>query len=178
MIPTERIDQAFLQLEFAIKLLTYVELGKLDKKEFDVDVTLLLKENNLTFRNDTFQKYDDLINAVQNNYNITLGFTAILLNSCFEEAGTNHDPKDNLFKAEIRSLIYMIRCAFAHDMMSPKWEVRGKYNRILNIQFEDYKLEINLCKLDGQPFEVSQIGGIDNYYKVKDAAQGFLITKK
>ena len=38
------INQAFLQLEFSIKLLTFVESGKLDKNGFDLDV-FIDKEN-------------------------------------------------------------------------------------------------------------------------------------
>jgi hypothetical protein len=36
----EDIKQAFLHLEFSIKLLTYIELGKINKEEFDTNIMI------------------------------------------------------------------------------------------------------------------------------------------
>ncbi|MCE5333601.1 MAG: hypothetical protein LLG06_03330 [Desulfobacteraceae bacterium] len=66
MDPVDRIDQVFLQLVFAIKLLNYFELKKVSKKEFDAS-TYILKPN-LHFPEDTFHTYDDLIHDATNTY--------------------------------------------------------------------------------------------------------------
>ena len=40
MTPIEKIDQAFLQLAYAIKLVNYVENEKFKKQDFDIDLTI------------------------------------------------------------------------------------------------------------------------------------------
>ena len=49
------VEQAFKQLEFAIKLMCYCELGHLDKGKFDFDVTIQLDEENVGFPDGSFQ---------------------------------------------------------------------------------------------------------------------------
>jgi hypothetical protein len=63
MRPNEIIEQAFLHLTFAIKLLTYVELGKVNKLEFDGEVQINLKKKNICFSESSFKSYDDIITS-------------------------------------------------------------------------------------------------------------------
>ena len=91
MSPTEAIEQAFLQLKFAIKLLTYTERGKISKPDFDTDVLIKLERRTLRFRDGTFRSDDDIILAAQNNFVLTLGFTAIVLHQVLSRAGFAND---------------------------------------------------------------------------------------
>ena len=68
-------------------------------------------------------------------------------------------------------LVYMIRCAFAHDIMRPCWKVKPKYSRVLELEIDGCKQKIDLPALNGKVFEDSQIGGINFYLKVKDAVR-------
>ncbi len=53
------VEYAFRQLEFAIKLMCYCELGHVDVEKFDTDVTILLERENVGFSSGGFanQKY-------------------------------------------------------------------------------------------------------------------------
>lgn len=45
----EDVEIAFLQVEFAIKLLSYCELERIDASEFDTDNIVRLQDGNLRF---------------------------------------------------------------------------------------------------------------------------------
>jgi hypothetical protein len=169
MLATESVEQAFLQLTFAIKLLTYIELGRIQKAEFDGDVLILLKRRNLRFREQTFRSDNDLVSAAQNNYTLTLGFTSIVLESAMTAAGMPADLPTSSPHRDLRALVYMIRCAFAHDMMHPRWEARGPFARVLDVDLPSERLRVEVEALNGQPFDPIQIGGIEAYFEIKDA---------
>lgn len=148
--------------------MTYFELNKIDKKEFDRDTTILLENGSMVFGDDTFHTYDDLILAAQNNYMITLGFSAIVLDSSLQKAGIKNAPNDHSDIGQLRSLVYMIRCAFAHDMMYPYWNVKGPYQRQIKLNLKDKNLMVDLTALDNKIFDVSHIGGIKGYTAIKE----------
>ena len=110
--PVERINQAFLQFEFAVKLMNYFELRKVDNQVFDTATVVLLDRGSISLHDNTFNSYDDLILAARNNYQITLGATAITLDNSLDEAGNKHDASDTSPRGQLRKLVYMIRCAF------------------------------------------------------------------
>ena len=85
LTPVERIKQVFLQFEFAVKLMNYFDLEKVDKQEFDTDTVVLLDQGSISFRDNAFNSYNDLILAAQSNYQITLGATAITLDDSLEK---------------------------------------------------------------------------------------------
>ena len=170
---SENINQAFLLLEFSLKLLTYTELGKIDKNEFDTDVTVIGQDCNLSFNHNSFGTYDDLILAAENNFNITLGFTSIVLNTSLDLIGITCNPRDRSPDGMLRTLIYMIRCAYAHDMMHPRWKVKNDYAQPLEIQLQKETLKLDLSQKDGQLFSTQDIGGSEKYFEIKD-----LVLKK
>src|ERR1017187_753845 len=176
--PVVRINQAFLQLEFAVKLMCYVELEKLDKRTFDTDTLVLLEDGNLNFHDNSFNTYDDLILAAQNNYQIALGFSAIALESGLQDAGLNNNPKDMSPEGQLRTLVYMIRNAFAHDMMMPRWRVDERYRRLLDIQLSTRLLQVSLSELDGRPFDAKAIGSMSGYFEIKDAVLRLVAKSK
>ena len=164
----ENIEQAFLQLAFSIKLLTFFELEKIDKDEFDTDLTILGEHGNIGYSHGTFNTYDDLIHAAHNNFNLTLGFTAITLETSLQAASISNNPNDQSPNGMLRTLVYMIRCAYAHDLIHPKWNVKRPYCQQLKIELQDETVELDLSEKDGQPFDVKDIGGHEIYFQIKE----------
>jgi len=162
------IDQAFLQLEFTMKLLTYIELGKIDKDVFDTHISITGWERPFSYPANAFNTYNDLILAAENCVLLSVGCTALVLETSLELVGKNPDPNNRSPEGMLRNLIHMIRCAFAHDMMYPKWEVRGDYAQPLEIQLERDILKLDLSNKHNQPFNIEDIGGYENYYEIKD----------
>jgi hypothetical protein len=166
--PEWRIKQAFLQLEFAIKVMCHFERRDIDKASFDRDTVLRLPEGVLRYPVSSFNTYEDLILAAQNVYSTTLGFSAISLDTAFVRAGVRNDPANVSDRGNLRALVYQVRCAFAHDMMYPKWRIDERYRREMNLTLRGMSRTIDLRPLNGQPFELESIGGMPSWVAIKD----------
>ncbi|MCX6543528.1 MAG: hypothetical protein NTV05_03840 [Acidobacteria bacterium] len=175
MTTQEMIEQAFLQLVFAIKLLTYTELGKIDKAEFDGDVLIKLSKRNLPFPAGTFRSDDDIVLAAQNNFCITLGFTAIVLDEALNRAGSVRELDEASPHRDLRTLVYMVRCAFAHDMMNPRWEARGPFARQLCVLLPSGPLRVDTAALNGRAFDHAAIGGMETYFEIRNEVERLTI---
>jgi hypothetical protein len=176
MTPTEKIEQAFLQLSFAIKLLTYIELKKIDQSDFDGETTILLKRRNINLPANTFKTYDDLMFAAENTFNITLGATSIIMDESLTSCGIKNSYADQTPRGQIRSLIYMIRCAFAHNMVQPTWNVYPKYRKLIEFTALEENIRIDLAELNGYPFQMDHIGGHDVYWELKNKVLEMIST--
>ncbi len=163
----EDVELSFKQLEFAIKLMCYCENNDLDKSRFDGDVTIKFKNENKVFPDNSFSTYEEIIKHSQINVGICFGASAIALDAAFEAAGFNckKRPLD-----DIRSIVYMIRCAFAHNIADPKWEVKGDFLRQINLTLEGKMTLIDLTQLNGRPFRYDDVGDLPNWYRIKKAS--------
>ncbi len=61
-----------------------------------------------------------------------------------------------------------MRCAFAHDLMHPKWVVRGEFARSYQLILNGTNRDIDLRLLDGAGLELEQIGGMHVYQAMQD----------
>jgi hypothetical protein len=147
-------------------VLIYVELKKIKKEDFDTDI--LIVKDGLTFNHSSFKTYDDLIHGAINNFNITLGFTSIVLDASLEEAGIIISQNDN--KEKIRSLVRLIRNAYAHNMMYPIWFIDRKIQKIFSIDLGKTTIDIDLSGRNNNPFDISHLGGVKTYFDLKDEA--------
>ena len=163
----DNIEQAFLQLEFSIKLLNYIELKKMVHKDLDTEV--VISNDNLVFKKESFQTYSDIVHCAVNNFNITVGFTAIMLEDSLKCCGINVGQTDN--EERIRTVIHLIRNAHAHNMMYPVWVINRKLKlpNIFSINLDSRIVDIKLEGRNNTPFEMSHIGGFDSYFDLKNA---------
>lgn len=167
----EDVEIAFRQLEFAIKLLSYIELGKINSADFDTDHLVQLGTGNLHFPSVNFQSRDALIRAASINVIMAFSATTLVLDQAFEAVGMRHDFLATDDAGKLRLLVYMVRCAYAHGIAYPRWNVTNKKAGVLTVSVEGQTITLDLPRLHGQVFEVSQIGGYENWYRVRDAAQ-------
>jgi hypothetical protein len=165
------VSHAFRHLEFAIKLMCYAEHDHIDREKFDTEITLLLERENIIFPANTFQSLDSIVLAAQANVGILFDISAIVLDAAFEAAGINRKPESNTPDDLLRTLVYMVRSAFAHNPAMPCWKVRGSYLRTLTLQLEDEAICIPLPELHGNAFEYKHIGGLANWYRIRRAAE-------
>ncbi len=164
------IEIAFLQLEFAFKLLSYCDLKKIDPSEFDTDHTVLLENGNLGFQTGHFSDPDNIIKAATVSVLLAFGASALALGKAYEVAGIEANPSSGDKIIRLRTLVYMVRCAYAHGIADPRWEVRGKYKRSMIVDFASETIEIDLAKLDGQNFDFNHLGGHRNWFLIRDDA--------
>ena len=157
--PIDRIDQALLALEFAIKVMNYVALGKINKEDLDCNTLIRLPGGNLSFGKSTFHTYDDLVHVSENLYSQALAASAVAMEAALQGAGIRNDPNDRSDRGHVRSLIYMVRSAFAHDPQVPAWSVRGPYAQQIRLRFGRHDLKVDMGALDGQPLALEHFGG-------------------
>jgi hypothetical protein len=93
-----------------------------------------------------------------------------VLDEAFEAAGIKPDPDVTENDGQLRILIFMVRCAYAHGIGTPCWAVRGKYCRTLNVNLGSACIYLDLRTKNGQGFDVDQIGGYSNWYRIRDGA--------
>jgi hypothetical protein len=164
------VEIAFLQLEFSIKLLTFCEQKKLDPSEFDTDHVVKLEEGNLHFPSGHFSDADNIVRAANVSVALALGASALALDKAFDTAKIHPEPKSNDNVVQLRTLIYMVRCAYAHGIAEPRWEARGSYRQVMSIELEGVITRIDLEKLDEKVFDFKHIGGHINWSRIRDAA--------
>ena len=167
MTDIEKINQAFIQLSFCLKNMCYFELEprKINKEDFDTEVQFL--DERVILPQNEFITYDDLILAAQNQVNICIGFTAIVV---WDTVESFNKSKLDTEEKNIIDLFYMIRCAFVHQAINPVWKVNNKqYKRVFEIKIGDSSITVDLTDKDSRPFKPEDIGGYQNYYKLKDS---------
>ncbi len=162
------VEHAFRLLEFSIRVLTYFELGKVDLHLFGQDTTIQLDEENLTFDDGHFSSGEEAELAAKIAVGASFGTSAIALDNLFEATDLNRNPASNDEFYLLWTLIYAVRNAFAHGVADPRWVVKGKYQREIEISIAGRKTVINLAALDGHEFDYSHIGGFAKWFQIKD----------
>ena len=62
----------------------------------------------------------------------------------------------------------MVRCAYAHGVADPKWEVRGDYRQVLELELTNAPLRLDLRELHGRSFDFAQLGGHARWFEIRD----------
>jgi hypothetical protein len=164
----EDVQITFLQVEYAIKMLTYCEGGKIDANVFDTDHTILLEKGNLGFPSGHFSNPDNILRAANVSVALALGASALALDKAFEVAGIQPEPLSEDRLTKLRTLVYMVRCAYAHGIAEPRWEVRGKNKRKLLVEVRSGLIELDLDALHGEAFDFEQLGGHHIWFQIRD----------
>ena len=159
---------AFRQVEFSIKLLSFCERNKIDPAEFDTHEIVRLKHGNLSFPPGNFKEMEAIVRAASVAVSLAFGASALILDKAWEVAGIDPDPLCKDGKVKLRTLVYLVRCAYAHGLAEPKWKVHDQYRQVLEVDLLSPPLRLDLCELDGQGFDPNQLGGHAIWFKVRD----------
>jgi hypothetical protein len=166
----EDVRISFLQLEFAIRMLTYCEQGKIDLNEFDTRHIVLLDKGNLGFPSGHFSDPDNIIRAAGVSVSLAFGASALTLDKAFEAAGVEPDPLSEDNRIKLRTVIFMVRCAYAHGIAEPTWKVKGRYSRKISVELRSGRIELDLEALHGNVFDFDQLGGHHIWFQIRDEA--------
>jgi hypothetical protein len=66
----------------------------------------------------------------------------------------------------LRAIIYMLRCAIAHNPATPIWKVKDTYRR--NFRINEIGYELKIKDLDGRPLKHSHYGGLSGIISLID----------
>jgi hypothetical protein len=164
------MEIAFWQLEFAIKLLSFCELGGINPSDFDTDHTVSLGSESLHFPRGRFSELDNILKAAGTSVLAAFSVSVLVLDDAFQAAGMKPDPEASENDGQLRTLIYMARCAYAHGIATPRWQVRGKYCRRLSVSLDGELISLDLPALHGQDFVVDQLVDYASWYRIRDAS--------
>ncbi|MGH6817150.1 MAG: hypothetical protein ACREC1_00075 [Methylovirgula sp.] len=166
----EDVEIGFRQLEFAIKLLSFCELNKINPTEIDSDHLVQLQTGNLHFPSGHFADNDSLVRTASINLQMVFSASALVLDQAFDAIGMKPNPSAVDAASRLRLLVHMVRCAYAHGVADPRWEVRGNYKQVLTVAVEGATVTLDLKDLHYQQFEIEQIGGWENWFRIRCAA--------
>ena len=130
-----------------------------------------LSTGNLHFPSVNFQSTDALIRAAAINVVIAFSATTLVLDQAFDAIGMKPDFRATDANGRLRLLVYMVRCAYAHGFAYPQWNVTNKKAGVLIVNVDGQTITLDLPRLHGQLFVVDQIGGYENWYRIRNAAQ-------
>jgi hypothetical protein len=164
--PIDQIRQANLQLSFSIKLMMHLQLRKIDKDEFDCEAQVNLERRIVPLPANIFHTYEDLISAGENTFMVTLGFHAISIDTALTELGILPNLQVTHPYRDVRDLVYMIRCAFAHNFIDPEWQAKPSFQRKLNIGLPSQLLTVDMLAFNGQRFRIEHVGGVSGYREI------------
>jgi hypothetical protein len=169
MTPFEQVQQALLQLCWAIKLHSYLSLHPpVNKADFDNPHSILDPTDALFLPGDQFNTDNDILLGAENCILLSVGALFLALDTALDQAGIKNNPLAQDSFGQLRILIYMGRCAFAHNVLAPRWEVRGKYCRQLTIAADSVSVELDMNQRAGKSFDIKQIGGYSMLFKITD----------
>lgn len=157
-----------LQLEFAIRLLSCCERELINVAEFNTNHAVLLEHGVIEFPASNFTTMEDIVHAASVTVSAAFGTSTLTLDKAWEVAGVNPNPnsKDEIVK--LRTLVYMIRCAYAHGIADPRWKANGSYRRILQVTLRRNQLQFDFSALDGKRFDFSILGGHTKWFEILD----------
>ena len=120
------------------------------------------------------------LNTVSYNLFIaSMGVVAGAIDRALDELFGPKDSKDKSDVGSLRAIIYMIRCAFAHDPLNPRWCCSGKYQNIYSMEFK----ELGLIQFDGKTcnglrFTMGDFGGLEAFVQMINKAHEIAATRR
>ncbi|GEM_PF-2053675 len=114
----------------------------------------------------------DMNGTADNLSNITRGTCFLAFDEALDEiyggkpASYSDNPTDSL-----RAIIYMMRCAFAHNPGSPEWRIKdpkSKKNIKRSFKIEKINFVIDFSQLNGKALDANQHGGFCQLWRLME----------
>ncbi len=120
----------------------------------------------------------EAITIQENNLKVSiLGVCFCTLDSALD---STFEPKPNHYTDSdidtLRAIVYMFRCAFAHEPTKPRWKIKKKYQRVFRIN--EIHLKIDFTNLDNVIIEPSHHMGWQGIMNIFDYCLKTVISSK
>jgi hypothetical protein len=110
--------------------------------------------------------HEKLVDQSFNIFLLAVGSSAIVLDEALDQAFGKKNPSDTSNRGNLRAIIYMIRCAFAHCPFAPIWKIKDRYLRKLSVTHEDFVVTLDCPTLNGAGVKPEHFGGFESYIKL------------
>ena len=133
---SEEIEESLNILDLAIRLQIGFREGFINMDCFTKEMGIN-RDTHSTLKVKTDNRQPILKNRFHNLVLSSIGMVSCTVDSSLDEKFGSKNPSDHSHIGSLRSIMYMIRCAFAHDPCNPKWLCKGKYTN------SSYEISIN-----------------------------------
>lgn len=133
----------------------------------NVNGVVIPKENNLT-KDDIYQD--------ANNLQVSALGTCILCLDKTLDLFVMKNPKSEKNFDKIRSIIYQVRNAYAHNPFKPIWHSKPAYLKEYQINIYNSKSSIDLTSMNGKNFAIEDIGGFTNLFNIIEICREFIAS--
>lgn len=157
-------EQCLHQLIFALKLKGCIEDGRLTRSS--IDVNLSLDATDLTFDAGTWDTQESMIILAENHVNMAVAALAIAADEELDRALGPKNPLKSDFPFNLRAATYQIRNCFAHNLLQPKYQIKGKYRQAYELGFLSGKPVLDFTSLNGEVFSYQDFGGFNNFWSL------------
>ncbi|WP_147250221.1 hypothetical protein [Bradyrhizobium sp. MOS003] len=165
------LELAKQNFEFAVRMLSYCEQGFIRPDDFDTPHVTQLPNGSLRFPSGNYSDQDSICRAASVSVVVAFGAAVLVLDQAFELFGTKPDGRstDNIIR--LRTLVYMIRCAYAHRTADPRWEVHPKNRQTLIVALPSQTISLDLATLNQAAFDIDCIGGYIGWFEMHALAR-------
>jgi hypothetical protein len=137
-----------------------IEKNLIPKEVFNTKITIKVKGKEVM----VFSPPDDYMSEMQlmidNLEHVTLGTCFV----SFWESLHRLIQQNKSVDENLKAIIFMFRCAFAHTPTQPKWEIHKPYRKIFNIPQINFSMDFST--LDNKELIPEHHGGMDNLFKL------------
>lgn len=156
LTPVKAVQCAFSSMILAKKLSNYIEYEKIELELLNKPIRVIDRERVYTFAKEWDSKG---VKATAKNIEIATEQSLVIIVDCAMDVVFGRKPIIN-FEDDIgaaRATVYMLRCAFAHSIYNPIWQVTRHYRHVCEVK--EIGLKVDLTELDGKESHPNQLGG-------------------
>jgi hypothetical protein len=174
MSPYDKVRNARNQLGFVLRLSEAVEQNRIGTTNFVTELRMLEEGTDkelVVFKQAPTEA--DLGDFTYNLLVTALGTLAVSMDTALEAHFGGRGASLSSEVEDAWALIYMLRCATAHDPLEPKWVVtKAKYKRTLSIP--SIHMAGDLSTLDGKPVQFGHFGGWVGLFRLTEFVMNLL----
>jgi len=170
MTPKERILTAQTFFDVAVRLGNSVREGSVTPHMLKKPINIITGGPGLQLGPKEYTP-QQLMEVMENFVFTAMGITAMAADQALDEALGAKNPDDVSQTGSLRAIIYMLRCAFAHDIAEVTWCCASKYQREYSVLLPHAGLiKFNGATVNGQYVMPQHIGGLEAYVEMLDLA--------
>ena len=173
MTPKEQVNNAVNVFGLCVNLQEAILSGRIAPETFRKSVKIDTGGKGVTIRNNYTQ---EALRVQSKNLLFTaLGTTAIVIDTALDAVLGSKKPADTSQVGSARAIIYMLRCAFAHDMAFPVWSCKNKYQLQYTVNLPQLgRIVFDAKALNGQNLKLEHIGGLEAYVELIEFCKGLI----
>ncbi len=148
LIYTTEVDKKIKSLEIAFSLIEFsyrIQQLKIEELQELFATELQVKAIVLPIKNLNPREIKALL---FNNIHSSICSFWITIDEAFDKIFGKKQPENYSFRSSFRTIIYMYRCAFSHEISEPKWYIKDQYRKKYELVVPDECRETGIARFE------------------------------